>query len=177
MDKVSRLGTLNPSQLKSLYLHDLAFTAVQSPLAKVYTLKYQDLNRDKDITYPDSYYNGTKTCLNCNQINIPGRNVRISISKSKLVYRCLGCQYKNTFVIDTSTVKSQLLQPLVNENLPDKITPVADKVVDHKIMTHKTGAIDKKKKKKKQTSLSAMLEQKKQQNNAVTLDLMEFMKQ
>lgn len=160
MDTSQHLMDLNPSQLKSLYLHNLSYTVANSPFAKVYTLKYQELNNDKTITYPSTYYNGCKTCLRCNQINIPGLNIRISLSQDRLVYKCMNCKYRNTFIVETA--KPVVVKLDQSGSLP--------------ITTHKPTKVEKPKKKKK-TSLAAMLEQKKQQKSAVTLDLMEFMKQ
>lgn len=135
---------MNNNQLKSHYLFNLLHTSPDYLQSEI-SIKLLKFNNEKSIKYPDSWEDGSRICLNCGILFVPGLNVKISHNNG-VIYQCSRCEYKNNFPIS------------------EPIEKPVEKVVKNKA---------KDRKKKRNQSLHNLLQQKKKPVD--TLNLMEFM--
>ncbi|CAH6722544.1 hypothetical protein CLIB1444_10S00848 [[Candida] jaroonii] len=138
---------MNNNQLKSHYLFNLLHTSPNYLRSNI-SIKLSKFNHEKSIKYPESWEDGSRICVNCGILFIPGLNVKISHNKD-IIYHCSRCDYETKFPISE----------------PMELKPTIEKSIT------KNKAKDRKK--KRNQSLHNLLQQKKKPTD--TLNLMEFM--
>lgn len=156
---------MNSNQLRSLYLLNLTHQIPLNPLSHSYSFKLEEFNNEKQINYPEPYTNGTKICVNCGQVHLPGVNLHIRRKNTNLIYKCLNCKHSQKFKLPSTNHKPD--SPVV----PDETNKSQNKPQDLK------NTKNNKKDKKRKNNLQNLLQQKKKQKNSTSLNLMEFMQQ
>lgn len=183
----------NTKNLKHLY--DLTHSVPEVPeLGSIYTSKLHKVFNKKNLTLPNQITNGSKFCLGCETLLIPGINLsmRIVFSKSKksnknkgkvwkarerkLRFTCLSCNTKSHF---------DLLKPECDPKSIEKTPDVEDKkpfVATWKPNDEKKkNSAKERAKKRKKNNLSLLLNNKKEREEqekkkSSLLSLNDFMK-
>ncbi|EGW32029.1 uncharacterized protein SPAPADRAFT_55584 [Spathaspora passalidarum NRRL Y-27907] len=181
---MSQEKPLNPNQITSLHLYDLAHSNAISPLSQNYSVLFERHNLIKQINLPPllTY----KFCQGCGNLWIPGLTVSIRIAypkkkkgenvgKRRLRYRCTVCRHTS---YDDSLIQEK--NKKVEEPVGEKVEFKAEWTPDHTNQVKQPSVKNVKSKdraKKRKLNLSSLLsEKKKQKTETKSLNLMDFLK-